>query len=306
MTGAVDPRETPSPWKEGGQVRRPVPPGTARDTKRYRRWISNFGPYRAVITNVTIEGWLEQFDAADQDLAARVLDVVEFYGQTQIHAAYRQALAALDGWHTSASRRKGQWRFAAMSGSAGESGDAMLHQFRIANGLDARHLNELFVSRSDLFRQPLLPDDDPQKLGKDDVVVLLDDFSGTGSQVCDAWNDPATSFGALLAGVGKVYLILVAASKSARKRISDETAICPMPAHELREGDNVFSDHCKHFTKSDRDKLLHYCRIADRKRPKGFGDCGFVIVFQHRSPNNSIPILHADHSRWTGLFPRHD
>jgi hypothetical protein len=29
-------------------------------------------------------------------------------------------------------------------------------------------------------------------------------------------------------------------------------------------------------------------------------------VFQHRSPNNSIPILHADHERWTGLFPRHD
>ena len=173
----------------------------------------------------------------------------------------------------------------------------MLHQFRIANNLDAKRLNELFVSRSDLFRQPKSPDD---------VVVLLDDFSGTGKQVCEAWNDPETSFGSLLAGVGKVYLILVAASKAARKRISDETAISPVPAHELRDGDNVFSEHCAHFTKTDRVKLLHYGRIADRKHPKGFGDCGFVVVFQHRSPNNSIPILHADHPRWTGLFPRHD
>jgi hypothetical protein len=287
-------------------VKRPFAPGTALDAKRFKRWIDRFGSYRAGIINVTIQGWLHQFDKKDRDLAARVLDAVEFYGQTQIHAAYRQVLEALPGWHKLSAKRKGRWRFAAMSGSAGESGDAMLYQFRIANGLDARGFNELFVSRSDLFRQPMLPDDDPQKLGKDDVVVLLDDFSGTGIQVCAAWNDPATSFGALLAGVGKVYLILVAASKAARERIAAETAISPVPAHELRESDNVFSEQCKHFTKADRDRLLHYGEIADKRSPKGFGDCGFVIVFQHRPPNNSIPILHADHSKWTALFPRHD
>jgi hypothetical protein len=147
-------------------VKRPLAPDTPIDAKRYKRWTSRFGSYREGITNVTIEGWLDNFEEEDQDLAARVLDAVEFYGQSQIHAAYRQALAALPGWHKTASKRAGQWRFAAMSGSAGESGDAMLYQFRIANGLDARAFNELFVSRSDLFRQPMLPDGDPQKLGK--------------------------------------------------------------------------------------------------------------------------------------------
>jgi hypothetical protein len=184
-----------------------------------------------------------------------------------------------------------------MSESAGESGDAMLHQFRIANRLDSRQLNKLFVSRSDLFREPK---------SADDVVVLLDDFSGTGTQVCDAWNHPETSFGSLLAGVGKVYLVLVAASKAAKRRISDETDISLVPAHELGDSDNVFSERCKHFTNKDRLRLLHYGQIADKRNPKGFGECGFVVVFQHRSPNNSIPILHADHSKWTGLFPRHD
>jgi len=283
-----------------------MPSGAPIDARRYRRWISRFGSYRAGITNVTVESWLEQFDAEDHDLAARILDAVEYYGQSDIHAAYRQALGSLNGWHRLASKRKGQWRFAAMSGSAGESGDAMLYQFRIANGLDSRSLNPLFVSRSDLFRQPLLPDGDPQKLGSDDVVVLLDDFSGTGTQVCDAWNNPQTSFGALLAGVGKVYLIVVAASKVAKKKISSETEICLFPAHELRESDNVFSELCTHFTREDRAKLARYGEIANRKFPRGFGDSGFVVVFQHRSPNNTIPILHADHSKWTGLFPRHD
>jgi hypothetical protein len=183
-----------------------------------------------------------------------------------------------------------------MSGSAGESGDGMLYQFRVANSLDGKGFKELFISRSDLIRE---------KLTASDTVVLLDDFSGTGQQVCDAWSDPAVAYGELLAGVGKVYLIVVAASRAARDRIMHETSISLMPAHELHEADNIFSDHCKHFTRADKERILHYGEIADRKLPKGYGDCGFVIVFQHRSPNNSIPILHALHSRWVGLFPRH-
>jgi hypothetical protein len=287
-------------------MKRPSAPGTAIDAKRYRQWTSRFGAYRDSITNVTIDTWLGQFDNKHKDLAARVLDSVQFYGQSNIHAAYRQALAALPGWNVTVASRTGKWRFAAMSGSAGESGDAMLYQFRLANSLDSKRFHGLFVSRADLFRLPMLPDNDPQKLGRNDVVVLLDDFSGTGDQVCEAWNDPETSFGALLAGVGKVYLILVAASTAARKRIINETSMSPFPAHELSESDNVFSGQCTHFTKSDKESLLNYCTMADRRYPKGRGDCGFVVVFQHRTPNNSIPILHKDNRRWTGLFPRHE
>jgi hypothetical protein len=287
-------------------MKRPSAPGTPIDAKRYKRWIDRFGSYREGIINVTIESWLNQFDTGDQDLAARVLDVVDYYSQSQIYAAFRETLAALPGWNESFSKRTGNWRFAAMSSSAGESGDAMLHHFRIANKLDPKRFDELFVSRSELFRQPMLPEGDSRKLGEDDVVVLLDDFSGTGDQVCNAWNDPVTSFCALLTGVGKIYLILVAASKAARQRISKETALCPMSAHELHESDSVFSEQCRHFTKLDQARLLHYGQIADKNNPKGYGNCGFVVVFQHRPPNNSIPILHADHSKWTGLFPRHE
>ena len=84
------------------------------------------------------------------------------------------------------------------------------------------------MERSDLVRQ---------NLGSNDTVVLLDDFSGTGKQVCDAWSDPETAFGELLAEVGKVYLVLVAATKDAKRRISDETPMSVMPAHDLDEKD---------------------------------------------------------------------
>lgn len=278
-------------------MKRPLPPGAAINGQRYKRWIDCFGAYRSQVTTSTIESWLHQFKRADRDLAARVLDAVEFYGQSQIHAAYKQALASLPGWNKEPAQRQGKWRFAAMSSSAGESGDRMLHEFRLANGLDFKKYNELFVSRSELLRQGL---------GADDTVVLLDDFSGTGTQVCDAWSDPAISYGEILAGVGTVFLILIAASRAARNKIAADTRIRLLSAHELHEGDNVFSDKCKHFTGEDRERLLHYGKMADNRNPRGFGDCGFLVIFQHRSPNNSIPILHADHDKWCGLFPRHD
>ena len=76
-------------------MKSPSVPGTPVDAKRYKRWIERFSSYREGIINVTIESWLNQFAVRDRDLAARVLDSVEFYGQSQIHAAYRQTLAAL-------------------------------------------------------------------------------------------------------------------------------------------------------------------------------------------------------------------
>lgn len=184
-----------------------------------------------------------------------------------------------------------------MSGSAGESGDSMLYQFRVANNLDGKRFNELFVARSDLVRQ---------KLGNADTVVLLDDFSGTGKQVCDAWSDPQTAFGELLAGIGRVYLVLVAATKDAKQKIGRETSLSVLPSHELDDRDNVFSEACKHFTTHDRRRLLRYCKLASEATPQGFGNCGLVVVFQHRTPNNTIPILHVDRADWSGLFPRHD
>ena len=287
-------------------MKRPNPPGAPINARRYRTWTSRFATYRDVVTNQTIESWIAQFDKVDKDLAARVLDVVEFIGQSKIHACYREALEALRGWNRDPSLREGKWRFVAMSGSAGESGDAMLHAFRLANHLDTRAFDDCFISRSELFRQPLLPDGDPRKLGPDDTVVLVDDFSGTGEQVITAWNDPATSFGALLAGVGRIYLLLIAVSKDARKRIVNGTDLGLVASMELDAADNIFSNECTYFSQQEKSTLSRYGRRASRRNPRGRGGCGFVIVFQHRTPNNTIPVLHAESSSWLGLFPRHD
>ena len=275
-------------------MRKPRPEKTPIDTKRLQSWISDFGAYRHAVTRASIEDWLDQFKKRDHDLAARVLDAVEFYGNDRIGVAFRKSLQAIPGWDKRPSARQGRWRFVAYSASSGESGGSMLYQFRLANRLDGKTHNQMFIYPSQLVLQ---------RLGPDDTVVLVDDFVGTGDQVCEAWNE---SFAELVAGAGRVYLVVIGAVTGARRRVREETEVRLVPSHEFNEADNLFSDRCTRFPKREKGRLLAYNKRADKRHPRGYGDCGLIVVFQHRCPNNSVPMLHANHSRWTGLFPRHD
>jgi hypothetical protein len=209
-------------------VKKPRPENTPVDAKRFKAWLNDFAAYRHAVTKASVESWFDQFQQVHRDIAARFLDAVEFFGADRIAAALRKALQVIPGWEIPAPQRKGQWRFVAYSGSAGESGDTMLHQFRLANGLDGKKFNDLFIHRSEIVLQ---------KLGSGDTLVFLDDFVGTGNQVCDAWTD---MFAEVTAGVGRVYLIVIAAVQAARKRIQDETDLVLVPCHELHENDNLF------------------------------------------------------------------
>jgi len=273
-------------------VRQPSAPGTPVDAERLAHWINRFGGYRRNVTRARIQTWLDQFDAGDRDLAARLLDAVEFVSNQQVEANLANTLRALPGWDPVRRRREGEWRFVAFSRAAGESGDTMLHKLRSAARLSQSHFNRMFINKRDLLRE---------NLGPDDSVVFVDDFAGTGEQVCTGWKEIMQE---LLPGGPRVYLVLVAANMHAIHRIHNETPIIVRTPRELDDGDNLFVDDCTVFSQGEKDSLFRYCRKANRKSPKGYGDCGFVFVLAHKAPNNSIPILHAAHNRWDGLFPR--
>src|SRR3990172_8203851 len=97
------------------------------DSKRVRRWLRVFVGYKHFIFDESVGDWIGQFEMAHHDLAARVLDVVQFFSHEQITAAFRSVLGGLEGWHRDEQNRQGKWRFIAYSASAGESGDSMLH-----------------------------------------------------------------------------------------------------------------------------------------------------------------------------------
>jgi hypothetical protein len=277
-------------------MRRPLDRGASVNARRYQRWLAIFSGYRNPVTQALIELWLNCFSQRDRDLAARVLDAVHFIGYQQIQNCFRQILASLEsiGWDSNQKRRRGRWFFVAFSGSVGESGDRMIHEFRMANSMTRKQFDYLFIHRSELVAN---------KIGPEDTVVLIDDFSGTGKQVSDSWRD---IFHELLAGGPRIILVLVAATSAAIQRIRDDTEMEVRCCTRLQSSDNIFATECEHFTEEEKASLLRYCRAANKNIPKGFGDCGLLLVFVHRCPNNTIPVLHANHDDWVGLFPRDD
>ena len=272
-------------------MKRPHRRGTAISPKRIAEWIEVGRFYRHPLDVVSIQHWLKRFSKADLDIAARVSDCVQVVSEQQIHLGYRDALRRLRDWDVDPVRRRGQWLFVGFGGP-GESGQAMLRIFREANQMTSQAYNSLFCGATDLpFKE----------LTAADHVVFIDDFSGTGRQVCVVW----PTLQELIAADASCHLILTAATHVAISKIRKLINLTLMVHFELQEEDNIFSAKCKYFNKAEKLIIEEYGKRADRKKPKGFGECGLLFVLSHKTPNNTVPILSAYHDRWHGLYPRY-
>lgn len=272
-------------------MRRPSPPGADVSPARLGSWLGRFRFYRHPPDEAAVRSWIASFRVGDRDVAARILDCVEVVSETEIHEGYRVALRGLPGWSPDAATRNGRWFFLGFGGPS-ESGQVMLRMFREANRLTGAANNQLFCNLSDL----------PSKLlTGEDSIVFVDDFSGTGNQVVRMW----PTIQELVAAEAKYYLIITAATRKAVERIGTETGLQLISQMTLESNDNVFDARCSYFSETDRQTIVRYGKRADRRRPKGYGDCGLLFVLCHKTPNNTLPILHANHDKWRGLFPRY-
>jgi len=275
-------------------MKSPLPPGSAIDGSRMTCWLNAFGGYREALSQGIIDRWIDQFDRKDRDIAARLLDSVDFINNLQIRSAFRNILNSLEGWNINENLRRGKWRFVPFSGTSGSSADSMIHIFRQANSLARNKFNSLFVYKSDLLRETYT---------EDDTILFIDDFSATGNQACESWKE---FFFEIVPPEPKKRLILVASSDIAIERIRTETDLEVINEIILTDSDNIFHDRCHHFSTREKGVLLKYCNNADKRNPRGYGDTGYVVVFSHGCPNNTIPVLHVNKKQWRGLFPRHD
>ena len=272
-------------------MKTPMRRGAAISQRRMAEWDGHFRHYRIPPDAAAVDAWLARFGQRHRDIAARVLDAVEVLRETQIQRGYKDRLASLPGWSGTAAKRQGRWFFVGF-GRAGESGLAMARTFREATRMSSDRFGHLFCSAAEL----------PSKqLTASDTVVFIDDFSGTGNQVCSAW--PVIE--ELLACEARCFLILTAATSEALTRIAECSPLIVLASVTIEEGDNIFSNACRHFSRKEKAALLRYCSTADRKNPRGFGECGLLYVLSHKTPNNTIPVLHANNRRWVGLFPRY-
>lgn len=253
-------------------------------------WVKRFAGYRQPPTRDILCKWLNRFEPEHLATAHKVLDAVIVVTEREIHQGYHDALTALPGWSKTAAAREGRWFFVGVGG-AGESGPAMLRMFREANGLTAAHWQGFFKAPREL---PGL------ELTAFDHVVFVDDFAGTGRQIVSYW--PLMQ--ELVASEAACYLLLTAITEDAARNIQDNTALDVRAPLRLDATANVFAAACDRFDDEERKVLEDYGKVAWPACPKGFGDCGLTLILSHKTPNNTIPILHANHEQWEGPFPR--
>lgn len=255
------------------------------------QWFDRFRFYRHSPSREQIGAWLNRFAEKDKPFASILLDNVQLMSEADILRGYREALEAVPGWNRKKSKRKGKWVFAGF-GDAGESGAEMLRKFREANNLASQRFDYLFSSPTEL----------PSKqLSGEDTVVFVDDFSGTGDQISKFWGKHAE-----FAAGARAFLVLTAATQNAINRIVEMEYLHELlVSRVLGTEDDIFAGACTLISDEEKKRLLGYCKKADKSKPKGFGECGLLFVLSHKTPNNSIPILHANKRSWVGLFPRY-
>lgn len=253
-------------------------------------WRERFANYRQAPDDRKLSEWLAQFAPDDLPLAHRILDAVIIVSEREIQQGYRDALDSLEGWSKQENQRQGRWYFVG-AGGAGESGPAMLRLFREANNMTQQRYGDFFKEIREL---PSL------RLTAYDKIVLIDDFAGTGDQLTDYW----PLFEELIASEAKCILVLTAATTRAKSKIESQTEFELLASTLLGDEYNLWSEECGKFTREELEILERYGQQAWRSNPKGFGDCGLTFILSHKTPNNTIPILHANHDRWTSPFPR--
>lgn len=258
--------------------------------KQLEAWEARFRPYRRHPTRDCLIAWLAQFDQEHQSIAHRVLDSVILLSEDDILHGYKGTLESLPGWSKNPHQRTGRWFFVGL-GDAGESGQAMLRLFREANGLTADRWQSLCVMPREL---PGLA------LKAVDSVVFVDDFAGSGQQMVNYW--PLIE--ELVASEARCYLALSATTSRAEAEIRSKTEFVLRAPLVLQEEHDLFSPACPTFTDEEKEVLERYGKRASKSQPRGFGECGLAIVLSHKTPNNSIPILHANHGNWISPFPR--
>lgn len=271
-------------------MQKPKKRNTRVSAERLAQWAERFAAYRDPPNQNKISDWLGQFDEADKDVAARILDAIEVVSHLNVAQGYRDVLNHLDGWHHDPARRAGRWFFLGF-GRPGASGHTMLSVFREANGLEFDMYDDLFPNLADVLKLGLT---------SEDTIVFVDDIAGSGKQVCELWPQIEETIG----GEARVYLLLSVATQDAIDLIKSSTRLEVQAKLFLDESDNIFHKKCRYFNDAEKEAILSYCKKIDNKFPRGFNDCGLLIVIYYKTPNNTIPIIHKDHKKWMSVFPR--
>ena len=250
-----------------------------------REAVGRFGDHEGITAGHILK-WIGQFADEHLPLAGKVLQTIRYYGAANIRAMARELVYII--WQEFPGVDRSRVIFVPV-GSPGSGADIIVRILRQLQEVRGTRI----VTMADLERI------DP---GGVSGIVFIDDFSGTGDQLAEWWGivEPIVRPKEV-----PILVALLVMNGRARSKIEEfaQAALC---VNELDEGADVFSEHNGDFDEIEKGLLLQYCERTgcEVSLVRGYGSCGLLVGFRHGCPNNSLPILWFEHTRWRSLFMR--
>ncbi len=234
--------------------------------------------------------WMGQFVKKHLPLARKVLLGTRYYGSANIRAMTRELVISVLQNFPKIDRQRIVFVPVGRPGSSSAIIARVLRE--LSRTGETRGISVLLMA--DLEKIPA---------GRVSVIVFIDDFSATGDQLIEWWENVEQLVRPKRASI---FVALLVMNNRTRLRIEEfaELAIC---VDELDDSANVLSEHSGTFNQVEKKSLLRYCRKTGCSQDfiRGYGSCGLLLAFKHGCPNSSLPILWFDSKAWFPLFKRH-
>ncbi|MDQ3691968.1 MAG: ATP-binding protein [Chloroflexota bacterium] len=279
-----------------------------------RRLAEEWGTYQGRLVNPEeLQHWLTQFGGPfDQRAMFQVLRGVNYYSQRRVRAKLVEAheivvralaQAGVEYIYKGRERKRRDIAVTYLDGP-GKSGALLARLYRDENGV----LADMIVEPSAL----------PRLFERTDVaaVVCVDDLIGTGRMVSAGLEELDGACGAVLREAGvRLFLTAVAGTEQGREAATTactavtydaELHVCDALTADSRVFSTVegrFSDGAEQ--ERARELTQVYGSRLEPKHPLGYGNCELAVVFEHRCPNNTLPVLWKSGPNWDPVFPRH-
>ena len=150
-----------------------------------------------------------------------------------------------------------------------------------------------------------------------DVIVLVDDIIGSGNTFC-SWLKEKLNKGEIgnqlnnLIVQSRIKLISIVVLEKGKRKINSEYSTIDVLGEDTRklflQTRSIFGGHVR--MKRYREFCYKYGKLLSKRWPLGYENSQALIVFDHATPNNTLPIIWSDsciagrNTAWYPLFPR--
>lgn len=241
--------------------------------------------------------WLDNFDDSEQDLAIKILSKIDYYPYDRILAVLQSNIEKI------ALKQEGKYVFSPI-GESGKSGGNVLYTCQQIQGKKSDYANSIEEALNKLS-------------SPDDIIVLVDDIIGSGNTFCSWLKEKLNKveIGKQLNNLiaqSRIKLISIVVLEKGKSKINREYPAIDVLGEDTRklflQTGSMFGGHVR--MKRYREFCYKYGKLLSGRWPLGYENSQALIVFDHATPNNTLPIIWSDSriagrsTAWYPLFPR--